>query len=224
MSPLLVVSALFALSLLAAIILFKWLENTAVVRVPFGQFGGAIAGFIGVFLTLFHSYRGLDVRKDLLELRLPDTHTPYVSDAYGFGFGYPKRYNIKTQGPKTESLATIDLAGSGANINISVIRFDDTDSFECFRTNLGKTSIPPGVVNVTTTDYPVGGLRGNLIETEPVAASPLEASSSKILILPNPTRKVAYLFSLSTCQNCRFTEEDFAAFRDILSTVQVSER
>ncbi len=37
-------------------------------------------------------------------------------------------------------------------------------------------------------------------------------------------RKVAYLFNLSTCQNCQFTEEDFAAFRDILSTVQVSKR
>src|SRR5262249_47282476 len=153
--------------LLAAIVLFKWLENTAVVRVPFGQFGGAIAGFIGVFLTLFHSYRGLDVRRDLLELRLPDTHTPYVSDAYGFGFGYPKRYNIKKQGTNMESLGTIDLAGScdltgsRTQMNISVMRFDDADSFESFRSNLGNSlNSIPGVVNITVTDYPVGGLRG----------------------------------------------------------------
>jgi hypothetical protein len=162
-------------------------------------------------------------------LRLSDTYTPYVSNAYGFAFGYPKKYSIKIQGPKTESLGTIELAGSRAEMNVSVIRFDEAESFESFRSNLGKapTSIP-GVVNVTVRDYPVAGLRGKLLETEPVAAPPdtstPEASSSKILILPNPTRKVAYLFSLSTCQNCQITEEDFAAFRDILSTVQVSKR
>ena len=59
MQPLLIVAGLFAMSLVAAVVLFKWLENTAVVRVPFGQFGGAIAGFIGVFLILQHSYTTL---------------------------------------------------------------------------------------------------------------------------------------------------------------------
>jgi hypothetical protein len=224
MSPLLVITVLFALSLSAAIILFKWLKNTAVVRLPYGHFGGAIAGFIGVFLILFQSYRGLDVQKDLQELRLPDTYTPYVSDTYGFAFGYPKKYNLKTQGPKTESLGTIDLVGSRAQVNVSVIRFDDTESFDSFRSNLGESAKSiPGVVNVTVTDYPVGGLHGKLLEAEPVVARP-DVSSSKTLILPNPARKVAYLFSLSTCQNCQFTEGDFTAFRDILSTVQVTKR
>ena len=84
---------------------------------------------------------------------------------------------------------------------------------------------------MTATDYPAGGVRGKLLEAEPVTTrsgtsrssdSPLEVSSSKTLILPNPARKVAYLFGLSTCKGCKFTDEDLASFKDIVSTVQVS--
>jgi len=57
MPPLFVIGALFLLSLVAAIVLFKWLENTAVVKLPFGQFGGAVAALIGLFLMLFNAYQ-----------------------------------------------------------------------------------------------------------------------------------------------------------------------
>ncbi|MHA2344037.1 MAG: hypothetical protein ACXADW_19415 [Candidatus Hodarchaeales archaeon] len=57
--PLLVIVILFVMSISAAYVLFKLLENTAVVKLPFGQFGGAIAGFIGVFLILYNSYQSL---------------------------------------------------------------------------------------------------------------------------------------------------------------------
>ncbi len=230
MPPLTVIGILFVLSLAGAYVLFRWLESTAVVKLPFGQFGGAVAALIGLFLMLFHAYQRLDVKKDLQELRLPDNYAPYVSEAYGFGFGYPKKYSLKTQGSaRTESIGTIELAGSPARLNVSVIRFDDAESFETFRSSLGAaTGSLPGVITVTAADYPAGGLRGKLLEAEPVAAradtSHPEVSPSKTLVLPNPARKVAYLFSLNTCHECQFSAEDLATFKDIVSTVQVSQR
>ncbi len=52
----LVVSTFFVLSLLAAFVLFKWFKSTAVIANKTYQVGGAIAGFIIIFLMLFESY------------------------------------------------------------------------------------------------------------------------------------------------------------------------
>jgi hypothetical protein len=225
MSPLVVIGALFLLSLIAAVVLFKWLESSALVKMPAGQFGGAIAAFIGVFFMLHHAYERLDARKVAVpELRLPDSYVPYISETYGFGFGYPKKDAFRTEGPRTEVLGIIEMPGSKASVSVSIIRFDSADEFERFRTNMDKGWGPglPGVVNVTATDYSAGGLRGKLMETEPVQAS--AGGPTKTFILPNPARKVAYLFNLGTCPGCQFTDDAMASFKDILSTVQVSQK
>jgi hypothetical protein len=51
-NPLLVLPVLFGLSLLAAIVLFGFFKATAVIKTKSYQAGGAIAGFIIVFLML----------------------------------------------------------------------------------------------------------------------------------------------------------------------------
>lgn len=55
-NPLVVVPILFALSLLASVILFKFFKSTAVVRSTKYQAGGAIAGFIIVYGILHMSF------------------------------------------------------------------------------------------------------------------------------------------------------------------------
>jgi hypothetical protein len=60
-----VIPVLFALSLLAAVLLFKFFESTAVITTKEYKAGGAIAGFIIVFLMLFYAYSRIVPTKEL---------------------------------------------------------------------------------------------------------------------------------------------------------------
>jgi len=54
-----VVTILFTLSLLAAWILFKFLQSTAAITKKEYQMGGAAAGFLIIYGALYYSYSGL---------------------------------------------------------------------------------------------------------------------------------------------------------------------
>lgn len=55
-SVLFAVSVIFALSLIGAYVLFKLLKSTAIVKKAGYQAGGALAGFLIIFGTLFYAY------------------------------------------------------------------------------------------------------------------------------------------------------------------------
>lgn len=57
---LVVVSVIFALSLLGAFVLFKFLKSAAMIKRPGYQAGGALAGFLLIFGTLYMSYNQLE--------------------------------------------------------------------------------------------------------------------------------------------------------------------
>lgn len=89
--PLLVVACLFGLSLFAAVILFKFLQSTALIENKRYRAGGAIAGFIIVYGMLHTSYAqlsGYSAQKQELnrllqftkEATLSGTVTPSTSD------------------------------------------------------------------------------------------------------------------------------------------------
>lgn len=58
-SDLVVVVALFTCSLLAAVVLFKILQSTAVIQKKEYQVGGAAAGFLLIYVALYGSYHQL---------------------------------------------------------------------------------------------------------------------------------------------------------------------
>ena len=58
-SDLVVVVALFACSLVAAVVLFKILQSTAVIQKKEYQVGGAAAGFLLIYVALYGSYHQL---------------------------------------------------------------------------------------------------------------------------------------------------------------------
>ena len=62
--PLVVISVLFSLSLLAAWILFRVLQSTATVSKPEYQLGGAAAGFVVILSILILAYMQVDSRKN----------------------------------------------------------------------------------------------------------------------------------------------------------------
>ena len=58
-NDLLAVAALFACSLVAAVVLFKVLQSTAVIQKKEYQVGGAAAGFLLIYAALYSSYHQL---------------------------------------------------------------------------------------------------------------------------------------------------------------------
>lgn len=62
MGALFVMGMLFFLSLLAAVILFKFFKSSAIIKNKKYQAGGAIAGFIIIFVTLYTSYDHIEKR------------------------------------------------------------------------------------------------------------------------------------------------------------------
>jgi hypothetical protein len=61
--PLVIISVLFGLSLLAAYVLFKVLKSTATVTKPEYQLGGAAAGFVVILTILSFTYMQVDNKK-----------------------------------------------------------------------------------------------------------------------------------------------------------------
>jgi hypothetical protein len=68
-NPLVVVPILFGLSMLAAVILFKFFQATAFITTKEYQLGGAIAGFVIVYLILNSSYNTISGAKDKLAVK-----------------------------------------------------------------------------------------------------------------------------------------------------------
>lgn len=64
MFTLIIIGTVFVLSLLGAVILFKFLKSTALVTVKKYQAGGAIAGFIIIYGTLMASFYGIENLKN----------------------------------------------------------------------------------------------------------------------------------------------------------------
>lgn len=58
-NTLVVLTLIFSLSLIAAIVLFKILKSTALVKKAGYQAGGALAGFIIIYTTLYYSYTSI---------------------------------------------------------------------------------------------------------------------------------------------------------------------
>lgn len=54
-----ILTLIFSLSLIAAIVLFKVLKSTAIIKKAGYQAGGALAGFIIIYSTLYYSYSSL---------------------------------------------------------------------------------------------------------------------------------------------------------------------
>jgi len=132
MNPMVEVSILFGLSLLAAFILFKYLKNTANVKLPIGQFGGAAAGFIGVYFMLYSSYNSLEKIKSetkTISLRTPPNFKQFTSEEYKFGFGYPNYLRFVNQLGKwkTIDIGLIEISDSSA-IRVQTNKVSITDS------------------------------------------------------------------------------------------------
>lgn len=66
-NPLVVVPVLFGLSMLAAVILFKFFQATAIITTTKYQLGGSIAGFVVVYAMLNSSYNTISGEKKKLE-------------------------------------------------------------------------------------------------------------------------------------------------------------
>lgn len=58
--PIMVVAVIFMLSLGGAIVLFKFLKSSALVKRAGYQAGGALAGFLLIYGTLFYSYEKMN--------------------------------------------------------------------------------------------------------------------------------------------------------------------
>ncbi|MDH3973134.1 MAG: hypothetical protein OEV42_02535 [Deltaproteobacteria bacterium] len=69
MSTLIVTSTFFVLSLVGAVVLFRFFKSAAIVKTKTYQAGGAIAGFIIIYALLYGSYANIekDGQKKLLE-------------------------------------------------------------------------------------------------------------------------------------------------------------
>lgn len=63
MFNMLIIGILFSLSLLGAVILFKFFKSSAIIKNKQYQAGGAIAGFIIIFGVLYASYDNIEKRK-----------------------------------------------------------------------------------------------------------------------------------------------------------------
>jgi hypothetical protein len=117
---LMVVAVLFACSLVAALVLFKILQSTAVIQKKEYQVGGAAAGFLLIYAALYGSYYQLQsVQLAGCEAQIPANITiqgaldPPIKDALVVpgGEGEPTddngRFTLTTKGvPKTVYVIT----------------------------------------------------------------------------------------------------------------------
>ena len=71
-NDLMVISALFACSLVAALVLFKLLQSTALIQKKEYQVGGAAAGFLLIYSALYGSYYQLQSGKADLQRHLKE--------------------------------------------------------------------------------------------------------------------------------------------------------
>lgn len=107
---LIVIVVLFALSVIASLVLFKVLDSFSFIEKKGLKMGGAIVGFIAVFITLRSTYFSLEETEQLqkeLETKiaelskerfdnvvLPEGYVLETSVDLGVAFGYPKGWSF----------------------------------------------------------------------------------------------------------------------------------
>lgn len=225
MHPLLIVAGLFAMSLCAAVVLFKWLENTAVVRVPFGRFGGGIAGFIGVFLILQQSYTALAAKDTPPSLSVPAGYEAFISERYGLGVGYPKEFELNPVA-ELRMIGNLQISDERANIGIGLEALQGDELEEMSRDEARDILLDSNVSTITMmmtdievlgrTPYSMNAIKGEKLELR-VTRDDVEYHTVQVVI-PHFENQAIYYFTLSTTPE--HLKRDQAVFDDILSTVR----
>lgn len=128
-----ITAALFILSLIAAYILFNFLDSSATFENKTVNLGGAAAGFVIIFWLLRNTFFKIDTNnlagqskdeqihqlelkiKDLVAAKLdnfivPENYTAEISNEFKFGFCYPKDWNFNKFPQQTFYGAAIDSA------------------------------------------------------------------------------------------------------------------
>ncbi|HEX7320325.1 MAG TPA: hypothetical protein VF399_08210 [bacterium] len=153
-SFLLVVVVLFILSLVAAYVLFYFLDSFAQVQNKGVSIGGAAAGFVVIFLLLRDTYfritsterefkkfsadekiRRLETQiEQLITSKLdnfivPIGYKPEVSKEFQFGFCYPEywefsRFPQETQYGFARDLKSVERLGFARNVNVIITNID----------------------------------------------------------------------------------------------------
>jgi len=226
MNALLVVIAFFIMSLIAAFVLFRWLKNTALVKLPLGQFGGAIAGFIIVFILLNQSYINLKKTPQKIKLDTPTNFKTFISEDYKIGFGYPKNLKFEVPGALTP-LASFEITeATDASIFFGASSFKNFDlekeGIDKIRRERVESSINglktmfPNLEIVKVSDKAIKGIKGHLLE----GLWQLGSKRYKVfmILIPNFDINMLYLFTLTTTEV--ETEKNLALFMEVVSTIE----
>ncbi|MEZ9139754.1 MULTISPECIES: hypothetical protein [unclassified Shewanella] len=224
MEPIILIVIFFVLSLSAAFILFKWLDNSAVVNTPFGKFGGAIAGFIGVYLLLHNSYSELNENSSTKSLDLPNSYNQYISDKWKFGFGYSKG-NQFSEWRKREIVGSVGFGPEG-NISFSVEELDGNEL-----QNLNKSQAIVSIIDkqldliknihrehevLSMEDYSIGGVSGKVIKLKGKLRG--KDILTTLIIIPHFELNNLYFFDLTTTEQSHDTH--LTEFNKVISTVK----
>ena len=225
MHPLLIVASLFAMSLGAAFVLFKWLENSALVKLPFGQFGGAIAGFIGVFLILQQSYSTLAATDKPESMSVPAGYEVFISKTYGLGVAYPKEFDLDPVGDVI-MVGNLQIRDEGSNIGIALQPLNDLELEKLSRDEARDAILDANFKMITTmlpnaevlgrSPYSMNAIRGEKLELR-ISVNDKEVHSVQVVI-PHFENQAVYYFTLSS--TVEHLARDQAVFDDILSTVR----
>ncbi|AZR82083.1 hypothetical protein [Thiomicrospira sp. S5] len=225
-NPILIVFLIFLMSLTSSIILFNWLENSANLKLPIGEFEGALAGFIGVFYMLERSFQKLSKQKKYPVLNLPTDYLSFISEDYGISFGFPKNYKIESIFD-IKVIGTIKIDDKRSNINI-VHEFMNNELVQ----NKSETEIIKHVVdqsekiiseigvigNVIRKPYSLSGLKGGWQQYK--ITSQHENLIQTQVIIPNFKTKSIWYFTLTSLE--KDLNRDIEVFENVLSTVSFS--
>lgn len=223
MEPLVIVASLFSMSLLAAILLFKWLKNTAIVTLPFGRFGGAIAGFIGVFLVLQNSYANFSQKENPPLIEPPPGYSTFISQIDGIGGAYPN--NLKLDNSiQLRMIGVLKIGDNNENIIIGLQPFSadllEGKSKEASRRDIIESNFAPikliGADLIESHSFSVNGILGERRKYS-FKFGENEMRSSQVAI-PHFENKALYVFNLTSSPES--FEKDQIIFEQLLSTIR----
>ena len=142
MNPLLVTVILVILSLGCAIVLFRFMKSTAIIKSKLGMFSGSLAGFIVIFYLSKSFYVSISPNPGLITLQVPENYKSYVSNDYKIGFNYPKKYELERDPYAQIVLGIIDLPETHGKIRVFVNRTDiDKDYFNMLKVDMNSKTI-----------------------------------------------------------------------------------
>jgi len=226
--PLIIIASLFSMSLLASIVLFKWLENTAIVNLPFGKFGGAVAGFIGVFLILQNSYESFAVPGKPPSLDIPAGYETFISELYGIGVGFPGELKFDSS-IDVKFIGMIGFKERRSNMNITVAQLTGSELKELSEDEARQKIIDGSIEMVSNMfmnselaerkKYSLSAIKGEryVIRWKPRGQTKQIITTQ--IVIPNFQKQAVYTFTLTTF-NPDDLERDNDLFNDIMSTVK----